>query len=132
MLEPYVESIEFEDYKELLRGKWRFFNDSLEDKHWDIAKQCLMKQSDYLDEGKIQPLKFILGQNHYVFVQINGDKFSSNEEKTQFVKEAKFLRLIDFQLNREEPLNLEQYLAGYQPSSPGVIPLTQLFIIKKK
>lgn len=132
MLEPYVETLDPEMYKMLLKEKWRAFNANFDEKHWNISKQCILKQNEYLDAGKVLPLQFILGEITYIFLQVIPEKFLSNDEKTQFVKETKFLRIVDFQLHREEPLEIMDYLSDYQHSADSsILPLTQVFIKKK-
>jgi hypothetical protein len=132
MLEPNVELLDSEDYKTILKEKWRLFNSNFDEKHWNVSKKCILNQNEYLDAGKVQPLKFTIGDNMYVFLQIIPEKFISLDEKTQFLKETKFLRIVDFQLHQEEPLDLMSYLTDYQPSNDSdLLPLTQLFIKKK-
>lgn len=130
-IEPTVEKLAPNDYKQILREKWGLFHQGLNNETFlQQATQCLERQANYIERNLFTPLEFHLGYKTYVFLQVNGQNFSSNEEKKQFLKEIHFLRKVDFNLFNEEPLDLQGYIDSVSTNSNDQVVLVQIFFKK--
>lgn len=134
MLEPHIFTLTTEEYEESLRSRWHQFNRALSPKHWESASKCLVRQSEYARRQLFVPLVFLWQDKRHLFLQIDGTKFTSDDEKIQFIKEVQYLFKIDSKISGHDGLNLNSFLndMNYQPENPNVLPFIQIFINKKQ
>lgn len=125
-----VEPLSLDDYQGFLRNKWQLYNTRLSETAWNAAKKCILLQEKYTSEDKVRPLVFTLDDKSYVFLEIVQSAFESVEEKTQFMKEIRFLKTIESSIFSEEALDLVTHFGDYQNQNSESLFLTQVFFKK--